>query len=145
MTKKKTGPKDKPFTEQADGSVGIGVGIGIGVDRASGTADADRVLTSAPRTPASSARKKLLKAIAGEATAISKAKRRGRSCKALKDLARAYALVAAEETRSGLTAPARTGNGGARTKSGGRGILPSMRTVFLAKGASGRKSKGDGG
>ncbi|MEU6961289.1 hypothetical protein [Streptomyces chrestomyceticus] len=134
MTRKKTGSKDKPLTEQAEGSVGIGAGIG----RLPVTAEAGRVVTAAPRTPATSARKKLLKAIAGEATAISKAKRGGRSCKALKDLARAYALVAAEEARGDSATPAETGNRR-------RGLLPSMRTVFLVKRASGRKGKRDGG
>ncbi|MEU4202170.1 hypothetical protein AB0B15_29890 [Streptomyces sp. NPDC045456] len=132
MTKKKTGAKDKPLTEQADESVGIGVG------RPSGTAEAGGVPAAAPQAPAILARKKLLKAIAGEATAISKTKRRGRSCKALKDLARAYALVAAEETRGGPAASADKGNGG-------RGMLPAMRTVFLAKGMGVRKGKRDAG
>ncbi|MFI2238846.1 hypothetical protein [Streptomyces chrestomyceticus] len=139
MTRKKTGTKDKPLTEQAEGSAGIGAGVG----RPPETAGAGRVVTAAPRTSAASARKKLLKAIAGEATAIRKAKRRGRSCKALKDLARAYALVAAEETRSGSATPAHTGNAGTRTGDGGRGILPSMRTIFLTKRADGRKGKRD--
>ncbi|MFK8843798.1 hypothetical protein [Streptomyces sp. Ac-502] len=131
MTKKKSGSKDKTLTEQADETVGA--------ERPPETVEAGLVLTADPQAPAVRARKKLLKAIAGEATAISKAKKgRGRSCKALNDLARAYALVAAEETRSGPAASANSGNGS-------RKFLPSMRTVFLAKGSRGRKGGHDGG
>ncbi|MFH8344562.1 hypothetical protein [Streptomyces sp. NPDC018045] len=124
MAKKKSGAKAKPLTGEA--------GEIIGVDQQTESAEAGLVLTAARQAPAVVARDELLRAIAGEATAIGKAKHKGRSGKALQTLARAYALVTAEKSHSAPDTPARTG-------SGGRGFLPSMRTVFLAKRTSLRK------
>ncbi|WP_030672835.1 hypothetical protein [Streptomyces rimosus] len=94
--------------------------------------------TAVPRSPAAVTHEKLLKAIAGEATALRKGKRKGRSSKALKNLSRAYALVTAEGAHHDVGVPAATG------KSRGRTFLPSMRTVFLVKRAGGKKGKRDG-
>ncbi|MEV5595340.1 hypothetical protein [Streptomyces sp. NPDC052496] len=125
MAKKKSGHKAKPLTELNDETV---------VGRPLEPAEAGLVLTAVPQAPAAVAREELLRAIAGEATAISKAKHKGRSCKALRSLARAYALVAAGETHNAR--PARTGSG-----TGVRRFLPSMRPVFLLRGTRARHHK----
>ncbi|MFD7666097.1 hypothetical protein [Streptomyces sp. NPDC059788] len=129
MAKKKSDSKARPGTEQAEETLGFG--------RQPETAEAGLAPTAAPQASAAVAREKLLRAIAREATAIRKAKHKGRSCKALESLAHAYALVASQETHSGPHASAHTG-------SGGRGFLPSMRTAFLPKGTNIRKDKHDG-
>ncbi|OKH99321.1 hypothetical protein A6A06_27675 [Streptomyces sp. CB02923] len=134
MAKKKFGSKATPLRERADETTGT--------DRQTEPPGAGLVPTAAPRMPAAVAREKLLRAIAREATAISKAKHKGRSDKALKTLAHAYALVATEETHTGPDAPARTGSGSGGGD--GKGLLPSMRTAFLVKGKSTRKGKHDG-
>ncbi|MFH8590676.1 hypothetical protein [Streptomyces rimosus] len=90
-----------------------------------------------PRSPVAVAREELLRAIAGEATALRKGKRKGRSSKALNTLSRAYALVAAEGAHHDFGVPA------AARKSRGRNFRPSMRTVFMTKRAGGRKGKQD--
>ncbi|KAA6212888.1 hypothetical protein CP973_26540 [Streptomyces albofaciens JCM 4342] len=95
--------------------------------------------TAVPMSAATVAREKLLRAIAGEATALGKGKRKGRSSKALKTLSRAYALVAAEGVHHASGLPA------APRKSRGRTFLPSMRPVFLVKRAGGKKGTRDGG